>query len=201
MGQKQRAWGLRIAWTALALVVFGVGGFAFWQLVGTNQLAANRSTQAIQDFRAACAQSDETEVIGLVTLPGKDAIPVLKGVAKKQLETGVGWYPNSAEPGENGNLAIAGYRLTNGQPFHDLLNMKKGDQITLETCTDTYLYEIEVTAAELSVDADDAWVLEAVPGAPGKVAEARMLTLTTSQDLLPTQDRSVAFAKFVGESD
>lgn len=201
MSQKQRSWGLAIAWIALVVIVLGAAGFAFWQLVGTNQLAANRSAKAVREFHGSCNQGSQTDVIGLLTLPGKDAVPVLNGVAKKQLETGVGWYPNSAKPGENGNLVIAGYRLTNGQPFHDLLDLAEGDQITLATCTSTFTYEVEVAPAELSVDASDDWVLDAVPGDSGKVANAKMLTLTTSQDLLPTRDRSVAFAKFVAESD
>ena len=119
------------------------------------------------------------------------------GTGEDQLATGIGWYPQSAGVGEIGNMALVGYRLTNGEPFADLLELRVGDQVRITTCTHVYIYEIEVAPAELTVQAGDDWVLQAVPGEPGQQPTGRMITLITSQDLLPSDDRSVGFGALV----
>ena len=46
-------------------------------------------------------------------------LPVLEGVTQKDLAAGVGHYPLSDLPGQYGNFAVAGHRVTHGQPFYD----------------------------------------------------------------------------------
>ena len=47
---------------------------------------------------------------------------------------------------------------------------------------------------DLTVQSDDDWVLDAVPGHPEQLPSRAVMTLTANQDLLPTGDRSVGFA-------
>lgn len=204
----RKAWVLRIAWLVLAAVLVAAAGFAAWQLVGSNQLGRNAARDRVASFNAACQvdaqpSTGQGNVIALLRLPSltEEVIPINSGVSHQQLAAGVGWYPSTAEPGALGNTALAGYRLTNGQPFAKLLDLRIGDRVVVETCRRVYTYEIVVAPADLVVASDAGWVLDGVPGEPGRLPNAKMITLTTSQDLLPTGDRAVGFGKLVSESD
>lgn len=198
--RKKTSLGLKLAWVALVLVVVGVAVTLVWQLIGSNQLGRNNIDRNLDSFDTSCAAGTVSDVLAVLRI-GEQRFPVLAGVGSEQLNGGVGMYPGSAAPGQIGNTAIAGYRITNGQPFRNLLELQTGQIVTLETCQKAYRYEVTVPASELTVKAEDDWVLDEVPGEPGKRATKPMLTLTTSQDLLPTSDRSVCFATFVDEQD
>jgi sortase A len=73
-------------------------------------------------------------------LPFKISIPatdlewlVMEGTDYATLKKGPGHYTGSALPGENGTCVIAGHRTTYGAPFNRLDELKKGDEIILET--------------------------------------------------------------------
>ncbi len=196
--KKSKSWVLRLAWVGLVAVVVVVAAFAAWQLIGSNQLGRNKIAQNLAEFDDACAAGTQPSVVGVLKI-GDQRYPILEGVGRDQLSAGVGLYPDSVAPGQVGNTAIAGYRLTNGEPFRNLLDLKVGDAIQLETCKEVFEYEVVVSPDRLTVGSDDDWVLDEVPGEQGKRATMPMLTLTTSQDLLPTGDRSVCFAKYLGK--
>ena len=46
---------------------------------------------------------------------------------------GVGHYTSTALPGQIGNFALTGFRVTHGQPFARLLDLGSGDEIIVET--------------------------------------------------------------------
>ena len=106
---------------------------------------------------------------------------------------GVGHYPNSAQPGQIGNFAIAGHRITHGQPFSRLLELDKGDQIVVETRSAIYTYVLDTAPRDLTVEDTATWVLDPVPGQPDATPTQALLTLTTCQDLFHSPDRSIAF--------
>jgi len=204
----KRAWGLRAAWTVLIVALLTGLIFAGWQLIGSNQLGVNRAQSRLANFESTCATTPEPtleagNVIGVLRLPSLDerSWPIVVGVDQAQLAGGVGWYPNTAQPGAIGNTALAGYRLTNGQPFADLLQLNVGDEVIVESCRREYRYQVVVAPRDLVVDETDGWVLDGVPGEPGQLPSAKMLTLTTGQDLLPTGDRAVGFARLVAEAE
>jgi len=73
-------------------------------------------------------------------LPFKISIPAIdvewlvkEGTDRATLKQGPGHYTGSALPGENGTCVIAGHRTTYGAPFNRLDELKKGDEIILET--------------------------------------------------------------------
>ncbi|WP_238162863.1 class E sortase [Kribbella capetownensis] len=140
------------------------------------------------------------EPIVLVRIPkfGQDwEKPVVEGVGTDDLARGIGHYPHTQLPGLPGNFAIAGHRVAHGSPFRKLLDLRKGDQVIVETTEAVYTYELDGSPRDLTVKPTDNWVLDPVPGKPGETATKSTITLTTSQDLFRSPDRSVAFGHLV----
>ena len=128
------------------------------------------------------------------TIPALDGEwPVIAAVEGDELARGVGWYPGSALPGQVGNFAVAGHRIGNGEPFRRLLELRAGDEVVVETAAATFTYTIVSAPGDLTVQADDSWVLDPVPGHPDEVPAQALLTLTTAEDLVTTPDRAVGF--------
>jgi sortase A len=120
-------------------------------------------------------------------------VPVLSGTEPDALSRGVGHYRSTAMPGELGNFAVAGHRVTDGQPFARLLELDRGDEVIVETRTAIYSYVLDVAPRDLTVKPSDGWVLDPVPGKNTAPTRA-LLTLTTCEDLFRSPDRSVGTA-------
>lgn len=197
----------------LIVAALGTGGFLAWQVWGTTAFARDRAVEEIAQLRTAWdgplpeeLRQDDPELPPIVGEPTQHAAnwllriprlsgewPIIAGVQPSDLNRGVGWYPGTALPGQLGNFAVAGNCLTEGEPFRRLLELRKGDEVVVETRTATYTYEIISAPAELTVHADDSWVLDPVPGQDDTVPHQALITLTTCEDLYPTQDRAVGF--------
>jgi sortase A len=94
-----------------------------------------------------------------------------------QLALGPGHVPGSALPGQVGNFAVAGHRVTAGNPFWSLPGLRAGDLVYVETIAGTYEYR--VTGKPDLVSADDTAMLSPVPGHPGATPRQRLITLIT----------------------
>lgn len=83
-------------------------------------------------------------VIGEIEVPrlGLKAM-VVQGDSEKLLRRAVGHLPETALPGETGNVALAGHR---DGIFRPLRNVLPGDLITLRTPDREFQYEVEWTA-------------------------------------------------------
>jgi sortase A len=180
-----------------------------YQFLGTNAV----SQRAFQTERDTLRHKWESEKAGdpsgrqkVAVIPG-DAIallripafgssyeiPILSGTDLKILNRGGGHYTGTADPGQIGNFAIAGHRVTHGQPFARLLELNKGDQVVVETRDAIYTYVLDTAPRDVTVDDAETWVLEPVPGKPGAVPTGALITLTTCQDLFHSPDRSIGF--------
>ncbi|MGH8775500.1 MAG: class E sortase [Jiangellaceae bacterium] len=103
---------------------------------------------------------------------------VVQGVERSDLARGPGHYEDTANPGELGNLSIAGHRSGHGAPFADLNEIEAGDTIEVTTATGTWTYTIDY-AAEV-IEPTDTWVVDPVPGEGPEVSPTeRRITLTT----------------------
>ncbi|HMS37957.1 MAG TPA: sortase [Arachnia sp.] len=190
--------------------VLVAGGALAWQIWGTTALsarAAERETAALRASWAAlpgptadpsAAPVVDPPALGeagwLLRIPALGGEwPVIAGVGDDELARGVGWYPGSALPGQVGNFAVAGNRIGNGEPFRRLLELKVGDEVIVETGAATFTYTLVSAPGELTVQADESWVLDPVPGRPEEVPTQALLTLTTAEDLVTTPDRAVGF--------
>lgn len=201
-GPPRRRW--RFGIVGLVLVVLGLAalGWVGWQFVGSGIWAKQQYASQVRELRTQWDQGDPPlaerpgQAYAILRVPrfGNDyEVPIINGVDTGFLGRGVGAYPSSVEPGTIGNFAIAGYRTTHGAPFGKLLELDAGDEIVVETREAVYTYVVDVPARDVTVDQAAAWVLAPVPGTTDTPTQAT-LTLTTSQDLIQSRDRSVAFA-------
>ncbi len=103
---------------------------------------------------------------------------VVQGTELSDLARGPGHYVHSANPGELGNLAIAGHRAGHGAPFIDLDQIQAGDTVEIETPTGVWTYTID--QGPVVIEPTDVWVVEPVPGeGPDAEPTERRITLTT----------------------
>jgi sortase A len=195
------------------LAGIGLLGWVGWQYFGTGFTSNHKMGEAERSLRDEWSPSAAPEPKATVRRPagtpivllripkfGKDwEKPVVEGVAADDLSRGIGHYPQTQLPGEPGNFALAGHRVTHGSPFGKLLELTKGDQVIVETADTVYTYELDASPRDLTVKPSDNWVLEPVPGKPRETPTGSIITLTTCQDLFRSPDRSVAFGRLVKE--
>ncbi|MBZ5698392.1 MAG: class D sortase [Acidobacteriia bacterium] len=93
------------------------------------------------------------------------AVMILEGTDNRTLRRAVGHIPETALPGEPGNIAIAGHRDTF---FRHLRDLEKNDEITLTTLDNTYRYLVDFSEV---VGPNDTEVLNA--------SDIAILTLVT----------------------
>ncbi|MGI8953815.1 MAG: class E sortase [Nocardioidaceae bacterium] len=120
-------------------------------------------------------------------------IPIVKGVDDDSLASGVGWFAKSAPPGKKGNFAVAGHRVTHGEPFADFPELRVGDEVVVETRSHIYTYGLRDNGTDRILDFGQTWVLDPVPGEPEAKPTEAMITLVTCSELFHTDNRSVVF--------
>ena len=101
---------------------------------------------------------------------------IIQGTALAQLNVSPGHVPGTQLPGQVGNFAVAGHRVTAGNPFWSLPSLQAGDLIYIDTRLNTYIYR--VTGQQTVLPTDTA-VVDPVPGHPGQRATRRLITLIT----------------------
>jgi sortase A len=202
--------------TALALVLVGLAllGYVGWQYWGTNAVSKARQGEVTQDLLSAWngdpavadllgpqGSADLGDALALVRIPafGDDyVVPVIEGVRPDDLAQGLGHYPGTALPGQVGNFAIAGHRVTHGEPFRDFPELRPGDKVEVETSDAVYTYRLTSDPDNLVVQPQDTWVLDPIPGKPeGAPPDQARITLTTCAELFHTSDRMIAFGRLV----
>jgi sortase A len=145
------------------------------------------------------AQPTAGEPVALLRIPaiGPDhEVAVLQGVDDDVIDRGLaGHFPGTALPGQAGNFAVAGHRITHGEPFRHLDRLRPGDPVVVETADTTYTYVILNDPRRTVVGPDDTWVTDPVPGArPGTRPEQALLTLATCASVWNSQQRMIVFA-------
>jgi sortase A len=113
---------------------------------------------------------------------------VVQGVGRDDLRKGPGHYPDSPQPGQEGNAAIAGHRTTYGAPFGNLDQLEDGDRIFVRTFQGDFTYKVH--QAGLVVKPTDVQVLDP-DRRPGFEAT---LTLTTCNPKYSAAQRLVVKA-------
>ncbi|SRR5690606_4471133 len=197
-------------WLGVALVLAGLGilGYLAWQLYGTNVLAEREHRRLIEQAERAWADDEASgPVAAVVRIPrfGPDyAVPVVAGTDDDALRRGFGHFAHSADPGEVGNFALAGHRITHGEPLADMPELRPGDEVIVETRDATHTYVLDTDPRALIVTFEDTWVVDALPTnpdpggvQPDQSAGQRLITLTTCAELFRTADRMIAFGHLV----
>ena len=73
---------------------------------------------------------------------------VVEGTDPDDLYIGPGHYSQTQLPGEQGNFAVAGHRVSKGSPFNDLGLLQSCDAIVVETQDDWFVYRVLPMAEE-----------------------------------------------------
>jgi len=68
--------------------------------------------------------------------------PIVQGDSWEELKRGVGQHIGSANPGENGNLVLAGHNDIFGEVFRHLDQLKPGDEIVINSAERSFTYVV-----------------------------------------------------------
>ncbi|QXJ22669.1 class E sortase [Actinomadura graeca] len=99
---------------------------------------------------------------------------VLHGIAPRMLQRGVGHYPGTAYPGQEGNTVLLGHRTTYLAPFGRINELRRGDRIVLSAGRASYVYRVK---RKRIIRPRDRRALEAVPFKRGSVPDGTYVTL------------------------
>jgi sortase A len=186
--------------TAGVLVVL----FLVWQLWWTDVVAGRAQAEAVtrlersyDDGSAPVAgqNGDEGVALGILRIPrlGIDwARPIREGTDAGTLEDGVGHYVDTAGPGEVGNFAVAGHRVTYARPFHDIDSLRPGDPVVVETPAGWDVYTVRRHEVVAPTQTD---VIAPVPEEPAATPSAPWMTLTACHPRYSAAQRYVVFAR------
>ncbi|MGA3151845.1 MAG: class E sortase [Streptosporangiaceae bacterium] len=115
---------------------------------------------------------------------------IVQGTGLPQLALGPGHVPGTALPGQLGNFAVAGHRVTAGNPFWSLPSLRRGDLVDVLTGAGTYIYRI--VGRPVLVSPADSAMLAPVPGQPGAAPHRRLITLITCDPAWTGTSRVIA---------
>lgn len=84
------------------------------------------------------------KVIGVIRIDKiKARLPIVEGVEKENLRSGIGHVPGTAGLGQPGNSALAGHRnYAFARFFNRLDELKAGDEIRITTKKEEYVYKV-----------------------------------------------------------
>jgi sortase A len=205
----EREWGAGAATAPLGGGSSGSGGAGGTDSAagssGTSSSASSSSygkgggtQQPVTDPRPRWSQA-----YAVITIPRLDLrAPVAEGVGKQDvLNKGyVGHYPDTQQPGEVGNFALAGHRNTHGEPFRYLNRLRPQDTVEVETRAAVYTYVVDKILPQTS--AQDGGVIRPVPRsttepAYGYSRPGYYITLTTCTPEYTSRYRLVVWGKLV----
>lgn len=190
--------------------------FVTWQLWWTD-IGANRAQRAITDDLSqqwgnddrreptlpaadygdppAEVQAGAGDAFAILRIPafGPDwqERPVVQGTGLDLLRDGVGHYEGTAMPGQVGNFAVAGHRVTYGRPFNQIAELTPGDPIVVETAASWYVYRVR---SHSIVTPDRVDVVAPVPEQPGVAPTERLMTLTSCHPQYSARERYIVHA-------
>lgn len=181
-GRPERSLGRRITfWVGVGLILAGLSLLAYvaWQLWGTNWVSHRKQREEVtklqEDWAVKDCKAPETgKASALIRIPSfgkKYVIPVLEGTSPEVLSKGFGHFEETAQPGpltngRTGNYALAGHRITHGEPLRKMPDLRPGDLVTVETCEQIFTYKLDTDPNKLIVDFSQTWVLNQFPTNP-----------------------------------
>jgi sortase A len=176
---------LRTAAVMCMLGGAGLLGTVGWELWGTGLSTARaQSTLRVELAEPGPSRPVPGGAVGLIVIPRFHLdVAFVEGVSLKALAKGPGHYPGTPLPGSGGNVAIAGHRTTHGAPFWGLSALELGDEITLQTRTERFVYRVQW----VRVVGPDDWSMTQPTARPS-------LTLTTCNPWFSARQRLVVRA-------
>ena len=193
--------------------------FVVYEVYVTDLLTAQRQDQLSEELREEWAAAPAPErgsitrveigdAFGVLRIPrlGEDYTRVvLEGTEEEQLSQGPGRYVDSAMPGEDGNLALAGHRVGKGSPFLELDAMRSGDPVVVETRDSWFVYRVlgdDDPSGIPGMQIVSPTAVEVVSPTPNAAASAApsgaYLTLTTCHPRYSARQRLIVHARLDG---
>ena len=218
-----------LVWVGAAMMLAGACllGYVGWQLYGTTWVSKREQSEIVEateriwgqgtgsqsaDGQGSVSSEDREladDVVALIRIPtlGEEyVVPAHPGTDDATLARGFGIFDSSPVPGGRGNFALAGHRITHGEPLRQMPDLDAGDEVLVETRDALYTYVLDTDGDALTVDFDAGWVTAPDPVDPGtgmsvsdQVGSDRLLTLVTCAELFHTDDRLVAFGHLVSK--
>ena len=205
-------------WLGVLMMLAGVGllGYVAWQFWGTNWVSQREHAEVTRKLQTKWQEGGarlsprhvpKGDASALVRIPrfGKSyVVPVLEGVGTDDLARGLGHFTETADPGQIGNYALAGHRVTHGEPLRRMPELQPGDEVIVETAAAQHVYRIDTDPEALVIPFTGTWVLDPLPRnpdsggpQPAQKPRQRLITLTTCSELFNTDDRMIAFGHLV----
>lgn len=141
----------------ILLIITGLGIIA--SVVYNKVVTAQKQNELLEIFESEIIQgesSDKDEPVNLESVNGHTPIaimeipriklkqPIVNGVTESVIKYFIGRFPDSALPGEVGNFAVAGHRVSNfTDAFINLYKVKPGDEVIVRTKDAKYTYKVE----------------------------------------------------------
>lgn len=174
--------------------------FLAYVLWGTGGITAEAQDRLGRAFAASPPQPRERpvprgEAVGTIKIPRLDAskrFVIVEGAGAEELRKGPGHVPGTALPGQRGNFAVAGHRVTYLAPFNRVDEMRPGDEIVVTTRAARYTYRM---TGHRIVTPDHLEVIAPVPGRPGARPKGRFITLISCHPKFSAAQRYVVVGK------
>ncbi len=177
-----------------AYLLWGTGAYtARMQLVLQQQLAEDRQDDPAKPDDGKLNKIKLGGAVAMLRIPrlGNDyKYAVVEGVDTENLKQGPGHKPGSAMPGKVGNFVVSGHRTTYGAPFNRINELKRDDEIIVDTRRARYIYR--VTSQDI-VDPGDLDVTAPVPGKPDIRPIRAYITLTTCHPEYSAAQRLIVY--------
>ncbi len=185
--------------TLLVLGASGIGWYvwATWFSSPYDEGAAAAEVVRVRDEWAQNRSSGAASggAIAVVSIDGATA-PVLVGTSPEVITTGLGWFSQTAHPGQVGNFVVTGLR-TGAGPLARIHQLPAGALVEVETRDAIYHYRLSGPTGGWVVDKNQTWVLDPVPGQPGVPPSRALMTVITEAEVVDSPDHTVILAELV----
>ena len=198
----------------LSIVLYGVAIalllWALWSFWGSNIVAEYGYQRSVDDFHQSQALTPSPsvqeehangvsvkphrgELIGTIRIDrfGEEyEVPLVEGTNEAELRKGIGHYAASSLPCAEGNFAVAGHRVTYGQPLSDIDQLRRGDRLRVRSLYGSCTY---VVSEYVIVAYDDHAALK--PPAHLFGMGSGWMTLTSCHPKYSDRERYIVYAR------
>lgn len=195
MGKFRRVFGI-------ILILIGVGiivNVAYKKIVASQK--QNELIEAFESQIIEAKKEENSETVNLEPINGYTPVaimeipsiklkqPVVDGITEDVIKYFLGRFPDLAMPGEVGNFAVAGHRVSDfTDAFINLYKVKVGDEVIVTTKDGRYTYEVDNS---FIVEPDQVEVLDD--------ADYEKMTLITCT--IGSKRRVIVTGKLIGRED
>lgn len=175
--------------------------FIAYELWGTGEYTRNAQRDLDRDLqRTWSAPADHLKltdgkgfaVLRVPRFGAKYRFVILEGTSEPILRRGPGHYKGTALPGRRGNFVVSGHRTTYEAPFNRAEELRRGDDIIVDTRHREYVYKV---TEKRVVSPTDIGVTYPVPFHRNARPKHALITLTTCHPMYSASHRLIIFGK------